>query len=636
VVVEGTRLVADAAGTTRVQLDDTIAPDSLRMGPVLDRVANLHLADGGAGSFGSLLSLRGLSNTPYFSDPAVTVYFDDLPLTGGFTYPTDLFGFGTVTVYRGPRASSFGRAGEAGVVVFNSVAPAAMAHGEARASFGNFDAWSGAVTARTAQGTVADATVSAAVSTRDGFIRNTQLNSRVDDQHTTSASARVRVRPSRTTELTVQVLGNRLRNGAQPLVPLNGPLFSVARGAEGATESDFGGVAVKGTAQTAFGQVTSTTSYTNWTLNPFTNRLVLPPPLDSSLSQTQRAWNEEIRASSPAHARIPWTVGAWFSNARTNGSVLRAIPNLFPIEGSNYVARARTYAVFGEALAMGEDDWRLTAGLRAEEVRKEFARTQTIPGPDYFESAKTFKSLSPRVTGSWLLSADTSASVTWSVGSRPGGWSAYTAYPSLSRFRAEKTNALEAGFDTSFAHRTFTLAARAFTYSIQEFQIERSFTQSDYIVVNAPRARSEGGEIEASWHATSALTLAASAGVARVTLREFTDPFTGTAYNGKRAPYVPAFNSTVSATYRIAGWFATGEWIVTGRTYYEESNDRSVMQDQHSLLNARLGYDTPRWRVTLFGENLENEQYYALMIPGIGHGVPGAPRTYGVEALVKW
>ena len=121
-----------------------------------------------------------------------------------------------------------------------------------------------------------------------------------------------------------------------------------------------------------------------------------------------------------------------------------------------------------------------------------------------------------------------------------------------------------------------------------------------------------------------------------MTLREFTDPFSGTVYSGKRAPYVPAFNSNLSATYRLAGWFATAEWITTGRTYYEESNSDAVAQPRHSLLNARLGYDTTRWRVTVFGETLEDEAYYAVMIPGVGHGVPGAPKTYGLEALLKW
>lgn len=637
VVVEESRLGSDAAGTTRIRIDETTPAATQSLPAAFDRLANVHLDTSGAGSFGSLLSLRGLSNTPYFSDPAVTVYLDDLPLGGGFTYPTALFGFGTVTVFRGPHATTFGRAGEAGVVVFNSAAPGSAAAGELRASVGNYDAYAGAVSTRSARGPTADATVTAAYSSRHGYVTNTELGTRVDDQNTASAATRVRVRPTRTSEITLQLLGQRLRQGAQPLVPLGGPLFSVARGREGDTESDFGGAALKAAFDTDLGRLSATTSYTDWTLGRFTNRLVLPPPLDSSLTQAQRVWNEELRLASAPRATVPWSLGAWWSTARTTGSVTREIPNLFPIESSSYVARSRTFAVFGEALAMGESDWRLSAGLRAERVQKDFSRTQQVPGPGFFAAEKTFKSLAPRLTGSWLLGPETTASLSYSLGQRPGGWSAYTGEPALARFKAERTSALEAGVTTSFARRSVLLSARAFSYSIRDFQIERSFTATDYLVVNAPRARSLGGEVEASWRPAAGLTAAASLGVTRVTLREFTDPFTRVNYTGKRAPYVPAFDANLSLTYRMtAGWFAVGEWVAIGRTYYDETESAQAAQPRHSTANARLGYENRRWRVTFYGENLTDERYYAAMIPGVGHGVPGAPRTYGVEAAVKW
>src|SRR5262249_33650421 len=134
VVVEETRLAADAAGTTVVHLDDTAPPATQSLESLAEHVANLHVSAGGAEPVGDIFTLRGLANTPYFSDPSVVLYFDDIPLGSSFTYPTGLFGFTTATIARGPQGSAFGRGGEGGVITLNSADPGAQASGELRAS----------------------------------------------------------------------------------------------------------------------------------------------------------------------------------------------------------------------------------------------------------------------------------------------------------------------------------------------------------------------------------------------------------------------------------------------------------------------------------------------------------------------
>ena len=640
VVVEESRLSAAADGTTLVHLDDTAPPVTQTLQSLAGRVANLHLDTGGAGSFGDLFTLRGLSNTPYFSDPSVTLYFDDLPIASSFTYPTGLFGFASATVSRGPQGTAFGRGGEGGVIALTSAEPTAQAGGELRASFSNFNARSAALNARSARGDTADATVSAAFNERDGYITNTQLGTRVDNQRVYSASARVRLRPTKASEFTLQLLGSRHRDGSQPLVPLGGPLFSVVRGREGRTDIDFGGAALKGAFDTSIGRLTSITSYTDWSLGPYNNRLVLPPTLDSNVVQTQRTWNEELRLASAAHADVAWNLGGWFSDGQTTGNVNRGIVLPFgvvPIEVSNSRFKARTAALFGQAVFVPAAGWHVTAGLRAEETNKNFDRGQSVPGAGRFIDSKTFDALLPKLAVSYAFTADTTASASISLGTKPGGWSAYTGNASLAGFKPERATAFEAGIDTAFAHKTVKLAARVFAYDLHDYQIERSFNATDYLVVNAPRARSVGGELEATWRPLPGWTLAATLGVTDITLREFTDPFTAKSYAGDRAPYAPAYDANLSATYRATtGWFAGAEVAAVGKTFYDESENPLYASAAHTVVNARLGYETARWRASLYGENLANEGYAALIIPGVHQAAPGAPRTYGVEAVVKW
>lgn len=388
------------------------------------------------------------------------------------------------------------------------------------------------------------------------------------------------------------------------------------------------------------GRLTSTTSFTTWKLKPYDNRLVLPPTLDSKIIQNQRTWNEELRLASDPRAEVAWHAGAWFSDGRTTGDVNRGLVLPFgvvPIEVSSYTLNARTIALFGEATLAPTAGWHLIAGLRAEQTKKDFDRSQRVPSVGRFTAEKSFDAFLPKLSVNYALSADTTASASLSLGTKPGGWSAYTGNASLAAFKAEEATAFETGLDTSFAKKTVTLAARAFVYVIRNYQIERSFNASDYLVVNAPRARAVGGELEATWRPISEWTLTATLGVTDITLREFTDPFTLKSYAGKRAPYAPDYDAHVSATWHgPAGWFAGAEVAATGKTFYDESENSLFASSAHAVINARAGYDTPRWRVSLFGENLGDENYATLIVPGVRHAAPGAPRTWGVEAVVKW
>ena len=81
---------------------------------------------------------------------------------------------------------------------------------------------------------------------------------------------------------------------------------------------------------------------------------------------------------------------------------------------------------------------------------------------------------------------------------------------------------------------------------------------------------------------------------------------------------------------------AGGELVATGKTFFDESENSAVASEDHTIVNARFGYDAPRWRITVYGENLNDEHYAALIVPGVRHAAPGAPRTFGLEAAVKW
>jgi outer membrane receptor protein involved in Fe transport len=267
------------------------------------------------------------------------------------------------------------------------------------------------------------------------------------------------------------------------------------------------------------------------------------------------------------------------------------------------------------------------------------ARQEQVPTLQDFDLSRESSAFLPKL-GLEVMRGGAEWFVTAGAGFKPGGFSAFTGNRALASFGPERTRTLEAGVTRANAPRTLAATARLFYYDISGYQIERSFDTggggNDYLVVNAPHARSFGAELELSWKPGSDLTLAMDAGTTDVTLRDFTDPFTGESFAGNRAPAVPVYDLSVRADYApVNGFFAGLELTANGRTYYTEGEDLAFGQRAYVLLEARIGYTSGRYRVTVYGENLADERYYSAITPGTGHGTPGAPRTFGVEFRAK-
>ena len=643
IVVTEKLLTESPATVTRIELGDLPATENTTAKLAM-RAANFFAGANDAHSFNDTFALRGLTNTPIFGDPAISFYLDDLPLGGGFTFPSDLSGFAHAELHRGPSQNTvFGRAGSAGVVTLLTPQPGAAPTGELRASFGNYSAKNLSASVMSAADARLDAYVSAAYATRDGYIKNTTLNRDIDDKDSRSALARFRIRPSTSSELTLLVTTLRARDGVQPLVPLGGPLFTVTRKNEGQTSVDATNAALKAAFTTPFGLLSATTSRTDWELGPYANALAFgPSELLNTVGQTQRNWNEEVKLASLEKSPVRWQVGAIYTDGRTDGAFTRAF-GPFIIEKSAYRVDARDHAAFGEATFKLTPDLSLTAGARAEDSRKELDRRATVPAAASGSFAFTREStaLLPKLSLSYALDRATTAFASVGAGYKPGGFSAFTGTRALASFGPERTKTFETGLTSATSDKTVTATLRLFYYDITGYQIERSFATSavadDYIVVNAPRARSYGGELELAWKPFPALTVSADLGTTDVTLREFTDPYTGLGYTGKRAPYVPAYDASLRLDYALAeGFFAGVELSSNGRTYYTESEDLTFGQKSYCLVSAHLGYAIGRTRLSVYGENLTDEGYYSAISPGTFHGTPGAPRTYGVEVRLKW
>lgn len=640
-VVEERLLTESPATVTRFEFASS--PQSeLTTAKLGARAANFFISTNDAHSFNDTFSLRGLTNTPIFGGPAISFYLDDLPLGSPFTFPTELMGFASAELHRGPSQNTiFGRAGSAGVVTLLSPAPESTGTGEIRASFGNYNSRNAAASVSSASGGNIDAHASVAYSARDGYVTNTTLGRDIDDKDSLSGLARFRFRPAAGTEISLLVTALRARDGVQPLVPLGGPFFTVDRQNEGETNLDAYNAALKASFTTPVGLFTATTSVNDWDLGPYNSVLAFgPAELNNIVTQKQRNWNQELKLSSDAKAHVRWQAGLFYSDGKTEGAFTRQF-GPFTFEQSVFRIDSKDVAAFGEATFKLSRALSLTAGLRVEDSRKKMDRREFVPVPQAFDLRRESSALLPKLGLSYHTNPLTNLFATLGAGYKPGGFSAFTGNRALAAYGPERTKTFEAGITRSNLEKTVGATFRFFYYDITGYQIERSFATNafadDYLVVNAPRARSFGAELEFTWQPITGLTLAADVGALDVTLREFRDPYTNTVYKGNRAPYVPVYDLAVRADYRHAsGWFAGVELTSNGRTYYTEAESLTFGQRTYALLGARVGYTAGAFRVTAYGDNLTDKGYYSAITPGTGHGTPGAPLTYGIEASFRF
>lgn len=629
--------------TKDVQVTVAEVPVSVDASAGLDdlarRTAGFTASDAGARGFGLITTLRGLGNTPFFGDSSAPVYLDDIPLANAFTFPAGLFDFSSVAVHRGPSAATlFGRAADAGVIQFTAARPAPGTSSHASLTTGNHGLLGFNAAVASAPDADLDVTAGVAFSQRDGYVRNTTLNQTVDDRESTSARLKLTHRPAAGTELSLHLLAARARDGAQALVPLGGAYHTVARGQEGVAYTDFFATAVGASRDLAGGTLSATTSWTEWKLAPYSNRLVVfgGKNFDSTLSQTQRTFNEELRFTSAT-----WSGGTFWSTSRTRGATDRTFAG-FPAERSAFTTDADALAVYGRGRFPIAGGWTLVPGLRAESAGKDFIRTETIPSAKVFTGSGTWSAFLPSLAATRQLADATDLTFSLARGFKAGGFSAYTGRADLARFLPERAVTAEAAFRTTAKEAGIAYTARVYTSRVTGYQIERSFAvpgsfTDEYLVVNAKEARVLGGELEAAWSPARDWTVTLAASVSRAELRNFTDPFTGTQYSGNQAPYAPTGNGALRVDYHPEHGFFAGAGITwTGTTYYDERETAMFSQRAYSLLEADAGYGFARGAVRLFGRNLGDKEYYSAITPGVGHATPGAPLTWGGELSLRW
>jgi iron complex outermembrane receptor protein len=385
-------------------------------------------------------------------------------------------------------------------------------------------------------------------------------------------------------------------------------------------------------------ELLSVSSRRFWQTPRVTDLNLIPTVFTRTQTTVETAWTQEFRLQPKnKYGTWNWHTGLFYSNVEKHG-----VTDTLVLKTNSHLDLKKhnidSYAVFGQLAYQGFKQVKPYLDLRLDYVET------AVHGANTFSTGRQV-TLQQR-DGSFFVSPKLGVNVTLSdnallyaatgLAFKPAGFTLATINENLSHYKQERLWNNELGIKSQWLNNRFKLNVAGFYYNIENYQIERLFTQTDYAIVNAPKAHSVGFEVETQAQLIDNLSLDGNFGYTHTQFDDYRDPITKINYAGKLAPFVPELTGLLALQYKHPhGYFARAEGMWTGRTFFDESNAAIMRQDAYALANLRVGYEQKNYSVYLFAKNITDTRYYTFKADSV-RGVPSDPRLFGVRLAVNF
>lgn len=222
---------------------------------------------------------------------------------------------------------------------------------------------------------------------------------------------------------------------------------------------------------------------------------------------------------------------------------------------------------------------------------------------------------------------------------------AFFASSELTIARPEKVDSFEAGFKLDLLGRKLRLNGAGFYYRYRDQQFIDVNPNGTQALLNLPRSRIFGAEVELVARPISGLSVSASLGLLDTKIIE--GVVQGRSVAGNRLSNAPALNLSGAVDWDVlrsdAGTLSLHiDASYVSRQEFDALNTPSLSQGGYGLLGARIAFRTAddRFGIALWGKNLTDHYYHTSRIAigsvGFNYTHVGTPRTYGVTLDAKF
>lgn len=373
-----------------------------------------------------------------------------------------------------------------------------------------------------------------------------------------------------------------------------------------------------------------------------------------------KQFSQELRFASDFSEVVDFVVGGYYDRhdlnivERRNQANLVGVPTAATYSVTQlqalFTQEAKSAAAFANVNLHPVEGLTLTAGGRYTWERKEIVSTplSACTGGNFtgcsttvIESGRTFKNFSPKLGAQYNFNPDILLYGSWTNGFRSGNYnSRATSALQLGPVNPEKAESYEIGFKSTFLDRRVRVNLTGYrtNYSDLQLTILQGVLQ---VLQNAGKARFQGIELETTVRPIDQLELTASFGYIDAKYVELNGPLPGKASVADSLKLellkVPKYTAFGSAAYTINAP-SLGTDIVTrvsyawkDHFYADVLNNAFARQDAYGTLDASISARFDNFRVSIFGRNLADVDYFeseSITFVPIIYG--GERRTFGL------
>ena len=445
----------------------------------------------------------------------------------------------------------------------------------------------------------------------------------------------------------------------------------------------------------------SITAVREWQADNTDLDIRLPASLAPGSTRFQTdTFSQEIQLISPAGNTLDWLAGLYYyqegydiDETRSAGdsfcdptiSAISAPLGALCLASEQEKANVITFsqelesiAFFGQLTWNISDTWDASLGIRWSADRKngDFDDQVNNPVVTMIHSPETTQGMKrddSKTTGfanvNWYVTEDVMLFATWSTGYKSGGFNSNGGAQPLGEdrriFAPEESTNYELGVKSELLDGSMTVNATLYRTDLDDFQ-DLGFDGLSFVVINAGKLRQQGIEADINWAPIDPLRLVAGVSYLDSEYLSFegAPPLPGgTAQDltGERRNLSPEWQTSLAADWTQSfadglEWYvgASWSWVDEQNVGGSSNNNPQSMQDAFSFINARLGLRSADgdWNVTLFGNNLSDEDYcQAIFDQPIGglfgavdavnntsvqRCVLGAPQTWNLRATFRF